>query len=94
MDKKKCLILQEVDRNVFISNYVSVSNSLLPEGSLRVDASISLRRPNDPLGVRAEVKNINSVRFVSKAIGMSIFVTEKCSILARPLDMFTFLTSS
>ena len=36
---------------------------------MRVDASVSIRKPGDPLGTRAEVKNINSGRFVAKAIG-------------------------
>ncbi len=38
---------------------------------MRVDASVSIRRPGDPLGTRSEVKNINSVRFVTRAIGES-----------------------
>ena len=41
----------------------------LIEGSLRVDASISLHEPGTPLGTRTEVKNINSMRHVAKAIG-------------------------
>lgn len=36
---------------------------------MRVDANVSVHRPGEPLGVRAEVKNINSVRFLAKAIG-------------------------
>ena len=44
---------------------------LLTEGSLRVDASVSIHRPGEPLGTRSEVKNINSVRFVAQAIGKS-----------------------
>ena len=36
---------------------------------MRVDASVSVRRPGDPLGTRTEVKNINSTRFVAHAIG-------------------------
>lgn len=36
---------------------------------MRVDANVSVHEPGEPLGVRAEVKNINSVRFLAKAIG-------------------------
>lgn len=43
--------------------------SLLPEGQLRVDANISVHHPGEPLGVRTEVKNLNSARFLAKAIG-------------------------
>ena len=38
----------------------------MEQGELRVDANISVRRPGDELGVRTEVKNINSVRSVSQ----------------------------
>lgn len=36
---------------------------------MRVDANVSVHEPGEPLGVRAEVKNINSVRYLAKAIG-------------------------
>ena len=49
---------------------------LFTEGSMRVDASVSIRRPGDPLGTRSEVKNINSVRFVTRAIGESELIRE------------------
>lgn len=39
------------------------------EGQLRVDANISVHHPGEPYGVRTEVKNINSLRFLAKAIG-------------------------
>ena len=40
----------------------------MEQGELRVDANISVRRPGEELGVRTEVKNINSVRSVSQVI--------------------------
>lgn len=39
------------------------------EGQLRVDANVSVHKPGEPLGVRAEVKNINSIRYLARAIG-------------------------
>lgn len=36
---------------------------------MRVDANVSVHELGEPLGVRAEVKNINSVRYLAKAIG-------------------------
>uniref|UniRef100_A0A673HJF6 Glutamyl-tRNA(Gln) amidotransferase, subunit B n=1 Tax=Sinocyclocheilus rhinocerous TaxID=307959 RepID=A0A673HJF6_9TELE len=39
---------------------------------LRVDANVSVHRPGEPLGVRTEVKNINSVRHLAKAIDYEI----------------------
>ncbi|XP_040187833.1 glutamyl-tRNA(Gln) amidotransferase subunit B, mitochondrial [Rana temporaria] len=40
----------------------------MSEGQLRVDANISVHHPGEPYGVRTEVKNINSARFLSRAI--------------------------
>ena len=34
-----------------------------------MDANISVHRPGEPLGVRTEVKNLNSARFLARAIG-------------------------
>eukprot|EP00057_Strongylocentrotus_purpuratus_P012010 XP_011666484.1 PREDICTED: glutamyl-tRNA(Gln) amidotransferase subunit B, mitochondrial [Strongylocentrotus purpuratus] len=44
----------------------------MDEGSLRVDANVSVSRPGQPPGVRSEVKNINSVRFVKQAVDFEI----------------------
>ncbi|XP_075054891.1 glutamyl-tRNA(Gln) amidotransferase subunit B, mitochondrial [Mixophyes fleayi] len=44
----------------------------MSEGQLRVDANISINRPGEPYGVRTEVKNINSARFLAKAIDYEI----------------------
>ncbi|KAJ8399228.1 hypothetical protein AAFF_G00412660 [Aldrovandia affinis] len=44
----------------------------MAEGQLRVDANVSVHRPGDPLGVRTEVKNINSARFLARAIDYEI----------------------
>lgn len=50
-------------------SFVSSSTFFPTEGQLRVDANVSVHRPGEPLGVRAEVKNINSIRFLARAIG-------------------------
>ncbi|KAM9314283.1 glutamyl-tRNA(Gln) amidotransferase subunit B, mitochondrial [Pholidichthys leucotaenia] len=44
----------------------------MSEGQLRVDANVSVHRPGEPLGVRAEVKNINSIRYLARAIDYEI----------------------
>ncbi|XP_062333799.1 glutamyl-tRNA(Gln) amidotransferase subunit B, mitochondrial [Osmerus eperlanus] len=44
----------------------------MAEGQLRVDANVSVHRPGQPLGVRTEVKNINSARFLARAIDYEI----------------------
>lgn len=40
----------------------------MEEGSLRADANVSVRRPGASLGTRCELKNLNSVRFLMRAI--------------------------
>lgn len=48
---------------------LGISDANMEEGSLRCDANISVRRKGDTeLGKRVEVKNINSLRFLRKAI--------------------------
>ncbi|HEX6435121.1 MAG TPA: Asp-tRNA(Asn)/Glu-tRNA(Gln) amidotransferase subunit GatB [Gemmatimonadales bacterium] len=49
--------------------YAGVSECSMEQGSLRVDANISIRRPGDPkLGTKAEVKNMNSFANVERAL--------------------------
>jgi len=40
----------------------------MQEGSFRCDANVSVRRPGAPLGTRCEIKNLNSFRFLERAI--------------------------
>ena len=52
---------------------VSASDGNMEQGSLRCDANVSVRRDAaDPLGVKTEVKNINSFRYVQRAIEFEI----------------------
>ena len=48
--------------------YLEVSDCNMEEGSLRVDANISVRRPGEPLGTKTEVKNMNSFSNVERAL--------------------------
>jgi aspartyl-tRNA(Asn)/glutamyl-tRNA(Gln) amidotransferase subunit B len=52
--------------------YLDVSDLNMEEGSLRVDANISVREPGDPLGTKTEVKNMNSFSNVERAIEFEI----------------------
>src|SRR6185437_8288842 len=51
-----------------ILRYLGTCDGNMEEGSLRCDCNVSVRRPGDKLGTRAEIKNVNSVRFVMQAI--------------------------
>ncbi|XP_029361232.1 glutamyl-tRNA(Gln) amidotransferase subunit B, mitochondrial isoform X1 [Echeneis naucrates] len=53
----------------------------MSEGQLRVDANVSVHRPGEPFGVRTEVKNINSIRYVARAIDYEI--QRQISVLQR-----------
>ena len=52
--------------------WLEVSDGNMQEGSFRCDANVSVRRQGEPLGTRAEIKNVNSFRFVEKAIDYEI----------------------
>lgn len=47
---------------------VGASDAKMEEGSMRVDVNVSVRQASDPYGTRCEIKNVNSVRAVGKAI--------------------------
>jgi aspartyl-tRNA(Asn)/glutamyl-tRNA(Gln) amidotransferase subunit B len=47
---------------------IGASDAKMEEGSMRVDANVSVRRPGADLGTRCEIKNVNSVRSVGRAI--------------------------
>ncbi len=51
-----------------ILRYLGSCDGNMEEGSLRADVNVSVRRPRDPLGTRCEIKNVNSIRFISQAI--------------------------
>lgn len=51
---------------------VGASDGKMEEGSLRVDANISVRRSGGELGTRCEVKNVNSLRSLGRAIDFEI----------------------
>jgi aspartyl-tRNA(Asn)/glutamyl-tRNA(Gln) amidotransferase subunit B len=53
--------------------WLGVNDGNMEEGSLRCDANVSVRRAGDTaLGTKAEVKNLNSFRFLEKALDHEI----------------------
>ena len=44
----------------------------MEEGSFRCDANVSIRKPGNDFGTRAEIKNINSFKFVESAINYEV----------------------
>jgi aspartyl-tRNA(Asn)/glutamyl-tRNA(Gln) amidotransferase subunit B len=56
-----------------IVTFLDVSDGNMSQGSLRCDANVSVRKKGDKkLGTRTEIKNINSFRFIEKAINYEI----------------------
>ncbi|MCE3005483.1 MAG: Asp-tRNA(Asn)/Glu-tRNA(Gln) amidotransferase subunit GatB [Rickettsiales bacterium] len=49
--------------------YLGTCDGDMEKGNMRCDANVSVRRPGDEkLGTRCEIKNVNSVKFLMKAI--------------------------
>ncbi|MDP2645890.1 MAG: Asp-tRNA(Asn)/Glu-tRNA(Gln) amidotransferase subunit GatB, partial [Desulfobacterales bacterium] len=56
-----------------IIRYIDICDGNMEEGSFRCDANISLRpEGTDPFGIRTELKNINSFKFVEKGLDFEI----------------------
>jgi aspartyl-tRNA(Asn)/glutamyl-tRNA(Gln) amidotransferase subunit B len=52
--------------------WIDICDGNMQEGSFRCDANVSVRRPGAPLGTRAEIKNLNSFRFLERAIEFEV----------------------
>jgi aspartyl-tRNA(Asn)/glutamyl-tRNA(Gln) amidotransferase subunit B len=55
-----------------ILRYLGTCDGNMEQGSMRVDVNISLHRPGTPFGNRAEIKNVNSIKFLGQAIEYEI----------------------
>ena len=61
-----------------ILRYLGVCDGNMEQGSLRCDANVSLRPfGQKEFGIKVEIKNINSFRFVEKALDYEIKKTDK-----------------
>ena len=62
-------VIAYLERLRSLLSFAGISDCRMQEGSMRCDVNISLRRHGDPkLGVRAEMKNLNSLRSISRVI--------------------------
>lgn len=56
-----------------IVRYLDISDAIMAQGSMRCDVNVSIRPKGETeLGTRTEIKNINSFRFVEKAINTEV----------------------
>lgn len=59
------VFLKEIRKLV---RHLGISDGNMEEGSMRCDANVSLNKPGDQLGSKVEVKNMNSIKNVGRAI--------------------------
>lgn len=53
--------------------YLGISDGNMAQGSMRCDANVSVRKKGDTeFGTRTEIKNVNSFRFIEKAINYEV----------------------
>jgi aspartyl-tRNA(Asn)/glutamyl-tRNA(Gln) amidotransferase subunit B len=75
-----------------IVRYLGVCDGNLEEGSLRCDCNVSVRRKGETkLGTKVEIKNINSFRFIEKAIEFEIQRQVDCQETGEPIYQETRL---
>lgn len=55
-----------------IMRNVGVSDCKMQEGSMRCDVNVSIHQPNEPWGTRTEIKNINSLSNIVRAMELEI----------------------
>ncbi|MEX2584421.1 MAG: Asp-tRNA(Asn)/Glu-tRNA(Gln) amidotransferase subunit GatB, partial [Gemmatimonadota bacterium] len=71
--------------------YLDVSDCNMEEGSLRVDANVSVRRSGEPLGTKTEVKNMNSFSNVERALVYELDRQRSLRTNGRPVTHETLL---
>jgi len=53
-------------------SFLEVCDANMEKGQFRCDANVSVHRPGTPFGTRAELKNLNSFRFIKQAIDYEV----------------------
>ena len=75
-----------------ILRFANTCDGNMQEGSLRCDANVSVRKPNDPLGTRCEIKNLNSIKNLMRAIefeaNRQVKLTENGETIAQETRLF------
>ena len=57
-----------VNKIRMILRYLETCDGNMDEGSMRADVNISMRKPGEEFGTRAEIKNVNSIKAMTQAI--------------------------
>ncbi len=81
-----------------IVRYLGTCDGNMEQGSMRADVNVSVRRPGEPLGTRCEIKNVNSIRFMSQAIEYEarrqIDIIEEGGVIKQETRQFDSKTST
>ena len=78
-----------------ILRYAEVCDGNLEQGSMRCDCNVSIKRKGDPkLGTKVELKNINSFRFIEKALEYEVDRQIHCFENNEPIVQETRLYDS
>ncbi len=51
---------------------IGICDGDMSQGNMRFDVNVSIRKPGDELGTRTETKNLNSFRFMERAIKLEV----------------------
>ena len=52
--------------------WLGICDGNMAEGSFRCDVNVSVRRPGEPFGIRREIKNLNSFRYIVQAVDYEV----------------------
>jgi aspartyl-tRNA(Asn)/glutamyl-tRNA(Gln) amidotransferase subunit B len=77
-----------------ILRYLKTCDGNMDEGSMRADLNISLHRPGTEFGTRTEVKNVNSIKFLTTAVNFEIERQREILESGREIDQETRLFDS
>lgn len=61
-----------IKKLIAVLECIGVCDCDMSKGNLRIDANVSVRKHGEPLGVRVEIKNLNSIRFMQMAVNLEV----------------------
>jgi aspartyl-tRNA(Asn)/glutamyl-tRNA(Gln) amidotransferase subunit B len=81
-----------------IMRYLNTCDGNMEEGNLRADVNISVRKPGGALGTRCEIKNVNSIRFITQAIeyeaNRQVEILESGGVIEQQTRLFDAATGT
>lgn len=79
-----------------ILRYIGSCDGNMDQGSMRCDANVSVRKPGEPYGTRCEIKNLNSIKSIIKAIEVEalrqVEILESGGVVEQETRLFDLAT--